>query len=106
MFQLSNLFDLLEVDGDISGAPSNSEYDSYRESEIEAENQSSKKPRKIKFGERKGKGRKPKRTAKVSEKVAPSPDIDAIDSLVQNHQVGDELDDGDPYFMIYCFFKD
>jgi hypothetical protein len=105
-FQLSNLFDLLEVDGDMSNGASNSEHDSDSESEIEVKNQSSEKPRKIKFGKRKGKGKKPKKTVKVLKKVAPSTDIDAIDSLVQAHQVDDELDDDDLYFMIYCFFKD
>jgi hypothetical protein len=103
--EFTNVFELLDIEGDASAAPSNSESDDERGSEKES--QSIKKLWKIKPGKRKGKAKKARKVIKFPLKATPSVEVDVFESIIPNRDIDfEDGDDDDLYFMIYCFFKD
>jgi hypothetical protein len=100
---LSNLFDLLQIEGVTNG--SDGEATSGSESDVVARK---------KFQVVKGVGKvKSKSSTEVSKQTqAPGgrkgrdPDLDFLDSIIREQVVPDKEDEEDYFFMIYCFFKD
>ena len=100
---LSNLFDMLEIEGFTSrsgdGASSESESESMAKKKYQNITKTCKK--------------KSKSSTEASKQVQGSagkkgrdPDLDFLDSIIREQPVLEEEDDEDYFFIIFCFFKD
>ena len=107
----SNVFDMLRLQDEQNGVAKaeSSGSDSGGERESDKGNQQSpaakKSKKKIRFGKRKGRSRKARKSETAVVVRQPVTDVEIFDAMVQTSNDFDEVED-DLYFMIYCFFKD
>jgi hypothetical protein len=111
----NNVFDMLRLqdgqngvaEAELSGSDSGGERGSDKENQQSpaAAAAAKKGKKKIRFGKRKGKSRKARKSDTAVIVRQPVTDVEIFDAMVQTSNVFDE-DEDDLYFMIYCFFKD